>query len=285
MPTRPPKAPCPAADGRERPARHRRHDPTREGKNRRGELTVPNRPPEPGPQPALPGSQGSIRKESGPHTAWRRRSAAATRRPPCLRQWAPRVVVRPRPQGGEEPSTGDGQVRQQGQRKRRFVLPTGPDRGDAGMRAHAVEPTRRGYDPSPCNRTPTPGPAQRPLSDTESRRTPATAKDHASGGGAPAPGAGGNAVGCGSAGGCEGLPSRPPSTQAEPSRHGPRCPGRSYSGALHLDTGARARSTYVWVDGGRDGSRVGSWAGKTARVPGRLWAVRGGSTATNGDNQ
>ncbi|TQJ37828.1 hypothetical protein FBY34_7992 [Streptomyces sp. SLBN-115] len=39
------------------------------------------------------------------------------------------------------------------------------------------------------------------------------------------------------------LPSRPPSTQAEPSRRGPWRPGRSYSGALHLDARNHARST------------------------------------------
>lgn len=39
------------------------------------------------------------------------------------------------------------------------------------------------------------------------------------------------------------LPSRPPSTQAEPSRRGPWRPGRSYSGALHLDAMNHARST------------------------------------------
>ena len=39
------------------------------------------------------------------------------------------------------------------------------------------------------------------------------------------------------------LPSRPPSTQAEPSRRGPGRPGRSYSGALHLDALNHAPST------------------------------------------
>lgn len=50
---------------------------------------------------------------------------------------------------------------------------------------------------------------------------------------------------------------------SHPVRHRPRtnradtapgCPGRSYSGALHLDTQHHARSTYVWADGRRDGS-------------------------------
>jgi hypothetical protein len=39
------------------------------------------------------------------------------------------------------------------------------------------------------------------------------------------------------------LPSRLPSTQAKPSRRGPWRPGRSYSGALHLDAMNHARST------------------------------------------
>lgn len=39
------------------------------------------------------------------------------------------------------------------------------------------------------------------------------------------------------------LPSRPPSTQAKPSRRGPWRPGRSCSGALHLDAMNHARST------------------------------------------
>ncbi|MEU4089455.1 hypothetical protein AB0F76_35100, partial [Streptomyces aureus] len=34
---------------------------------------------------------------------------------------------------------------------------------------------------------------------------------------------------------------------------------RSYNGALHLDAMNHARSTDVWVDGGRDGSWVGGW--------------------------
>lgn len=55
-----------------------------------------------------------------------------------------------------------------------------------------------------------------------------------------------------------GLPSRPLSTQAEPSRRGPWRPGRSYSGTLHSDAMNHARSTCLWVDGGRDGSR-GKW--------------------------
>lgn len=61
----------------------------------------------------------------------------------------------------------------------------------------------------------------------------------------PAPGWGGGAVADrGSVGGARGeLPSRPPPTQAEPSRRGPWRPGRSYSGALHLDAMDHARST------------------------------------------
>jgi hypothetical protein len=44
-------------------------------------------------------------------------------------------------------------------------------------------------------------------------------------------------------GGCSALPSRTPPTQAEPSRRGPWRPGRSYSGALHLDARNHACST------------------------------------------
>ena len=55
------------------------------------------------------------------------------------------------------------------------------------------------------------------------------------------------------------LPSRLPSTQAEPSRRGPWRPGRSYSGALHLDARNHARSTDVRADGRRDGSGEGWW--------------------------
>jgi hypothetical protein len=65
---------------------------------------------------------------------------------------------------------------------------------------------------------------------------PAGIGQHRDGGGAVAD--------CGSMGGTRGeLPSRPPSTQAKPSRRGPWRPGRSYSGALHLDAMDHARST------------------------------------------
>ncbi|MFD3586828.1 ribose-5-phosphate isomerase A [Streptomyces sp. NPDC058683] len=37
------------------------------------------------------------------------------------------------------------------------------------------------------------------------------------------------------------------------------------SGALHLDARHRARSTYVWVDGRRDGSWVSRCGGRTSR--------------------
>lgn len=50
------------------------------------------------------------------------------------------------------------------------------------------------------------------------------------------------------------LSSRPPSTQAEPSRHGTGRPGRSYSGALHLDARHRACSTMCGPTA--DGMRV-----------------------------
>jgi hypothetical protein len=51
------------------------------------------------------------------------------------------------------------------------------------------------------------------------------------------------------------LPSRLPSTQAEPSRRGPWRPGRSYSGALHLDARNHARSTVCGSTA--DGMRAG----------------------------
>jgi hypothetical protein len=54
-----------------------------------------------------------------------------------------------------------------------------------------------------------------------------------------------------------GLPSRLPSTQAEPSRHGTGRPGRSYSGALHLDARHRARSTVC----GSTADGMGVWGG------------------------
>lgn len=70
-------------------------------------------------------------------------------------------------------------------------------------------------------------------------------QEDASGGGATAPGwrwrRSRVPVGAGRA--LRGLPSRPPSTQAEPSSRGPGRKGRSYSGALHLDALNHDRST------------------------------------------
>jgi hypothetical protein len=63
------------------------------------------------------------------------------------------------------------------------------------------------------------------------------------------------------------LPSRPPPTQAEPSRCGPLRPGRSYSGALHLDAMDHARSTVcgsavVGMEAGIGGGlRRAGWSG------------------------
>lgn len=128
-------------------------------------------------------------------------------------------------------------------------------------------------------RGPSPGPAllSAPRSCPAAVRTPtarvdgenrggsdccsAHVKDDASGGGAPTPG-------------WTGRRTRVPARRGErreapipsaidpgkPSRHGPWRPGRSYSGALHLDARTRARSTYVWVDGRRDGSQGQWWA-------------------------
>ena len=61
-----------------------------------------------------------------------------------------------------------------------------------------------------------------------------------------------------------GLPSRPPSTQAEPSRRGPWRPGRSYSGALHLDAMNHARSTVCGSTA--DGMGAGVSGGMTCCV-------------------
>jgi hypothetical protein len=51
-----------------------------------------------------------------------------------------------------------------------------------------------------------------------------------------------------------GIPSRPPSPQAEPSRRGPWRPGRARHCTNDLDATNHAHSTGVWVDAGRDGS-------------------------------
>lgn len=63
------------------------------------------------------------------------------------------------------------------------------------------------------------------------------------------------------------LPSRLPSTQAEPSRHGPWRPGRSYSGALHLDARDCARSTVCGstADGTGAGEDGGLLVGSAAK--------------------
>jgi len=67
------------------------------------------------------------------------------------------------------------------------------------------------------------------------------------------------------------LPSRPPSTQAEPSRRGPGRQGRSYSGALHLDALNHARSTVCGstADGmeAGEGCWLRKWAAKACRCP------------------
>ncbi|WP_330460073.1 helix-turn-helix domain-containing protein [Streptomyces sp. NBC_00820] len=67
------------------------------------------------------------------------------------------------------------------------------------------------------------------------------------------------------------LPSRTPSTQAEPSRRGPWRPGRSYSGALHLDAMNHARSTVcgstAYGTGAGEGCWLRKWAAKACRCP------------------
>lgn len=84
----------------------------------------------------------------------------------------------------------------------------------------------------------------------------------ASGGGAQAPGWTGRRprvpVTCGVRGE---LPSRLPSTQAKPSRRGPWRPGRSYSGALHLDARDHARSTVCGSTADGMGAGVGGSGG------------------------
>jgi len=70
-------------------------------------------------------------------------------------------------------------------------------------------------------------------------------QEDASGGGAQTPGWDGAPFASAGRSGASvvGLPSRPPSTQAEPSSRGPGRQGRSYSGALHLDALNHDRST------------------------------------------
>lgn len=59
-----------------------------------------------------------------------------------------------------------------------------------------------------------------------------------------------------------GLPSRPPSTQAEPSSRGPGRQGRTYSGALHLDALNHARSTVCGSKADGKGAGVSGGSGK-----------------------
>ena len=73
---------------------------------------------------------------------------------------------------------------------------------------------------------------------------PASGQDDASGGDGPGHRVEGRRSRLRARSGVRGvLPSRPPSTQAEPRRRGTWRPGRSYSGALHLDAMNHARST------------------------------------------
>jgi hypothetical protein len=60
------------------------------------------------------------------------------------------------------------------------------------------------------------------------------------------------------------LSSRPPPTQAKPSRRGPWRPGRSYSGALHLDAMNHACSTVCGSTA--DGMRAGRVVGEEAVI-------------------
>jgi len=88
----------------------------------------------------------------------------------------------------------------------------------------------------------------------------------ASGGGAQTPGWTGRRSRVPVIGGVRGeLPSRLPSTQAEPSRRGPWRPGRSYSGALHLDAMNHARSTVCGSTA--DGMEAGEGGGPRQWAP------------------
>lgn len=62
------------------------------------------------------------------------------------------------------------------------------------------------------------------------------------------------------------LPSRPPSTQAEPSGRGPGRQGRSYSGALHLDALNHARSTVCGSTADGMGAGVGGGLSVLSRL-------------------
>jgi len=77
----------------------------------------------------------------------------------------------------------------------------------------------------------------------------------ASGGGAQAPGWIASPAPAGAS--WWGAPIPPAIDPGKPSRRGPWRPGRSYSGALHLDARNHARSTDVRAEGRRDGSRGG----------------------------
>jgi hypothetical protein len=59
------------------------------------------------------------------------------------------------------------------------------------------------------------------------------------------------------------LPSRPPSTQAAPSRRGPWRSGRSFNGALHLDARNHARSTVCGPTADGMGARESGGSGGT----------------------
>ncbi len=92
-------------------------------------------------------------------------------------------------------------------------------------------------------------------------------QDDASGGGAQTPGWEGrrSRVPAGAGRASWGLPSRPPSTQAEPSSRGPGRQGRSYSGALHLDALNHDRSTTCGPKA--DGMGAGASAGLAETSP------------------
>ncbi len=165
----------------------------------------------------------AVPKDRGPHTGRRRAGAAPP--PKCLRR---------RQRGGARPAHPKGHIQQRAKE----------DRGDFRTWVNDALGYRSGRIMVASTGGPTPRDPQ-PLMVHRSRRfTTAAGKSDASGGGSAS--TGGQGKRCRVRGRRwlrEGLPSRPPSTQAKPSRRGSWRPGRSYSGALHLDAMNHAHST------------------------------------------
>ncbi len=104
-------------------------------------------------------------------------------------------------------------------------------------------------------------------------REGAEGSGHASGGGALASGmAGGRTAGAGRVGLRWWLPSRPPSSQAEPSSLGPWGQCRSSSGALHIDPRGQARSTVCGTKA--DGMAAGRYVVEGRPLAPPEWPIR-----------